>query len=460
MPNKNNFLKFVLLAGDVFLMYATLFLALAVRYGDFDFLPGPQTRAFLFHFSFIFILWALSLYILNFYEISSLGRVFDFLRSLLIFSCAAAAVGISYFYLRPDALIAPKTILLLHVLFFAVLFYCWRYVFSRTLKLSHFKEKVIIIGFRPGLEELADKRLFSQAGYELMAFFSPDSASLKKLLPFASLAKKGVVSDILQLKEIIKEGGVSSVVFPRFFDRGEKIVQQIFNHLPLNLNYIAFADFYENLAKKVPVDAVNEAWFLENISRPGKKLENLLKKVFDVLFSAIGLAITAILLIFIAPAIKIDSSGPIFYSQKRVGRGGKVFKLYKLRTMMKNAEDNGPQWASSEDPRTTRLGRVLRKLHIDEFPQFFHILKGDISFVGPRPERPEFVAQLEKEIPYYEIRHVIKPGFTGWAQINYTYTSSVEEAKEKFKYDLYYIKNRNLFMDLGIILKTIRIIFR
>ncbi|MBZ9569449.1 sugar transferase, partial [Patescibacteria group bacterium] len=184
------------------------------------------------------------------------------------------------------------------------------------------------------------------------------------------------------------------------------------------------------------------------------------KRGFDILFSLFGLLITAILFPFIALAIKIDSPSPMFYSQKRVGKDGKIFTIYKFRTMKAGAEKEGPRWASSDDPRITRVGKVLRAIYIDEFPQFYNILKGDISFVGPRPERPEFVKQLKKKIPYYGVRHLVKPGFTGWAQINYHYGASVEEAREKLQYDLYYIKNRSFFLDLGIILKTIKIIFK
>ena len=440
-------------------MYGTLFLALVIRYGDFDFLPGPQTRAFIFHFSFIFVFWVLFLYILNLYEAASLRRIFDFLKSLLIFSFASAAFGITYFYLRPEVLITPKTILLLHVFFFVVLFFCWRYAFYRILKMSHFKEKVVIVGFRPGLEDLADRHIFSQAGYELMAFFSPDSAYSKKLLPFAKFAKHGVISEVSQLKELIEKEGISSIVFPKFFEGGEKIIQQIFNHLPLNLNYIIFADFYETLTRKVPIDAVNEAWFLENISRPGKKLENLLKRGFDILFSAIGLAITAVLMPFIVLVIKLDSRGPVFYIQKRTGKGGKLFSLYKFRTMHENSNQHKEPWRERDPNQITRTGKLLRKIHLDETPQFWNILKGELSFVGPRPEWSELAKVFEKEIPFYFQRYLIRPGFTGWAQLNFPASTSVEEAKEKFKYDLYYIKNRNIFMDLGIILKTVRIIF-
>ena len=206
------------------------------------------------------------------------------------------------------------------------------------------------------------------------------------------------------------------------------------------------------------LEAIDESWFLENFSRTEKRAEEAIKRIFDVFFSFIGLLMTAAFFPFIALAIKIDSQGPLFYAQKRVGKNGKSFIIYKFRTMKAKAEKNGPQWARPDDPRITRTGRVLRRLYLDEFPQFYNILKGDISFVGPRPERPEFVEQLRKEISYYEIRHLVKPGLTGWAQIKYHYGASVEETRKKLQYDFYYIKNRNFFLDMGIILKTIRVI--
>lgn len=460
MLNKNNFLKFVLLVGDVVLMYFALFLALAVRYGDFSFLPGPQTKVFLFHFSFIFLFWILILYVLDFYEIPFFKRVFDFLRNLLIFIFLAGIMGTTYFYLKPESGIAPKTILFFDVLIFSLFFCLWRYIFYRILRIKNFREKIIIVSFRPGLEELVDNNFLSHAGYEILAFFSPNVSFSEKLLAFVGVAKYGIVSDINKLREIVEKEKVTSVVLPRFLEGNEKITHQIFSNLPLKMNYISFADFYENLTKKVAIDAVNEAWFLENISRSEKKIDNILKRGFDILFSFIWLLITAVLFPFIALMIKLDSPGPVFYAQKRVGKDGKTFVIYKFRTMYTGAEKNGPQWAQPNDSRITRAGKILRKLYLDEFPQFYNILKGNMSFVGPRPERPEFVEKLKKEILYYDIRHIIKPGFTGWAQINFPASTSVEEAKEKFKYDLYYIKNRNFFMDLGIILKTIKIIFR
>jgi len=436
MASKSNFLKFIILVGDIILMYGALLLALAIRYGDFSFLLGPKTRVFLWQFSIIHLFWLLFLSVLDFYEIPPLKKAFNFFSNLIIFLFLAGTIAVVYFYVRPEVVIAPKTILVLDVFIFGIFFVAWRYLFHRVLKLGNFREKIIIIGPLRNLSEQQMKR----SGFEVVANFD-----------FSSL-------EIPKLKQEVEKAD-SIVLDPEFYKRKD-LVEKIFQALPLRINYLSFSDFYENLTQKVPVDTLDKVWFLENISKPERRVDKVLKRGFDIFFSLIGLLITAFLFPFIALAIKIDSPGPIFYSQKRVGKDGKIFTLHKFRSMRKDAEKEGPQWALPRDPRITRVGRILRKLYLDEFPQFYNILKGDISFVGPRPERPEFVEKLKKEIPYYDIRHLVKPGFTGWAQINYGYGNSVEDAKEKFQYDLYYIKNRSFFLDLGIILKTIKIIFR
>jgi len=251
---------------------------------------------------------------------------------------------------------------------------------------------------------------------------------------------------------------VDPIVLGFNFYKDEQQVQQIFQNLPLKLNYISFANFYENLTKKVPIEMIDEIWFLENFSRSEKRIEEVLKRGFDIFFSAIGILITVVLLPLIALAIKIDSPGPIFYTQKRVGKDGKIFNLYKFRTMKIDAEKEGPRWAEENDERVTKVGYFLRRTHLDELPQAISIFRGDLSLVGPRPERPEFTSILQKEIPYYNIRTLVKPGITGWAQLNFSYGNSIEDAKEKLQYDFYYIKNRSFFLDLGIILKTAKIV--
>jgi exopolysaccharide biosynthesis polyprenyl glycosylphosphotransferase len=181
------------------------------------------------------------------------------------------------------------------------------------------------------------------------------------------------------------------------------------------------------------------------------------RRAISVIISLIGLVFALPLLPFIILAIRLDSTGPIFYTQTRVGKGGRLFKVVKFRTMRHDAEAlSGPQWAGDRDPRVTRVGKFLRASRLDEIPQLWCVLKGDMAFVGPRPERPEFIELLSKEIPYYGVRHMVRPGLTGWAQVKYKYGSSVEESREKLQYDLFYIKNVSIGLDLVIMFQTIK----
>ncbi|HEY8351792.1 MAG TPA: exopolysaccharide biosynthesis polyprenyl glycosylphosphotransferase, partial [Sphingomonadales bacterium] len=197
--------------------------------------------------------------------------------------------------------------------------------------------------------------------------------------------------------------------------------------------------------------------FSDGFGRSGR-FDLFLKRLFDVTTSLLLLLLTLPILIVTAIAIKVTSPGPVFYRQERVGQGGRTFMVLKFRSMRTDAERNGPQWAQANDDRVTPVGRLIRTARIDEIPQIFNVLKGDMSFVGPRPERPVFVEQLAKEIPFYLERHRVKPGITGWAQINYPYGASVEDARHKLQYDLYYIKNYSIFLDFLVLIQTLRVV--
>ncbi len=440
MREKIYLLKFAILIGDVLLFYLALFSALMLRYTDFSFWPGSQTKVFLFHFSIIHVFWLIFLFALDFYEIPPFKKIYEFLRNLVIFVFLAGSLGVIYFYLKPQAVIAPKTILVLDVLIFSLFLSAWRYLFNKLLRTKNFKEKIIIAGDKLRLDySLLEK--IKESNYEIAAFFD-------------------ISQGIDELKEIIENNNVDTIVFSFNIYESKELCQQIFSNLPLELNFVSFNRFYETITGKIPLNTIDELWFLENISQAKRRTYELAKRSFDVFFSIFGLVLTGIIFPFVALAVKIDSKGPILYSQKRVGLKEKEFNFYKFRTMITDAEEQGPQWASKDDPRITRVGKFLRITHLDEFPQFWNILKGELSFVGPRPERPEFVEKLKKEIPYYDIRHLIKPGFTGWAQIKYQYGASVKEAEEKLSFDLFYIKNRSFFFDLAILFKTIQLVFR
>ncbi len=225
---------------------------------------------------------------------------------------------------------------------------------------------------------------------------------------------------------------------------------------------IPLTKFLEKRFDKIPLefyDDLNRLIFLDGFDRIKAKSEQSIKRVFDIVFSLLMLIMISPILILTAIAIKLDSKGPVFFRQKRTGEHSKPFMIFKFRSMYIDAEKFGAKWAEKDDPRITRVGKFIRKTRIDELPQLINILKGEMSFVGPRPERPEFDEMLAKEIPFWMLRYLVKPGLTGWAQINYDYGASIEDAREKLKYDLYYIKNFSLYLDLKIIFKTLKVVF-
>ncbi len=436
MKSRRSFLKLVLITGDIALMYLGLLLALAIRYGDFSFWPGSQTRVFVRHFSFIAVFWILLLFLLDFYKIPPLKNVADFFCNLIIFSVSAGSIATIYFYLQSQPGLTPKTILALDVFLFSLFLVFWRFLVAKGLEILGVKEKIVLIGPCSGLSR---KEIY-RGGFKLIKRF--DLSSLK-------------VSD---LKKWVEKA--DSVVFEPGLLKREKLVREIFEKLPLKINYISFPEFYEEVLGRVPLDKVDEAWFLTDLSRPERKFNQLIKRVFDIFFSVIGLFFTVAFFPFIALAIKIDSRGPIFYCQKRIGKNRKIFTVCKFRTMKHIPGGCQKAWREKEADQITRVGRFLRRSFLDEMPQFWNVLKGELSFVGPRPEWVRLAETFEKEIPFYFQRYLVKPGLTGWAQINFPASTSVKEAREKFEYDLYYIKNRSFLLDLGIILKTVRIIFR
>jgi sugar transferase (PEP-CTERM system associated) len=217
--------------------------------------------------------------------------------------------------------------------------------------------------------------------------------------------------------------------------------------------------FYERLTGKIFVNSLRPSWLIFSDGTVKTRLTETIKRAFDVALSFMGLVLSSPLIGLVAVCIKLDSIGPVFFRQERVGRDGQVFDLYKFRSMRVDAERiTGPVWASEDDPRVTRVGRVLRKIRFDEVPQMFNVLMGNMSFIGPRPERPMFVNQLREQIPFYALRFSVKPGITGWAQVKYQYGSTVEDAMEKLQYDLYYVKNMSVFLDLVILLNSLQVV--
>ena len=265
-----------------------------------------------------------------------------------------------------------------------------------------------------------------------------------------------IIGDFSQIFSICKDAKIDRIIVALDERRGKLPIEQLLKCRLKGIRVDEGMSFTEELNGKLSVESLYPSALIFSEGFKKSILFKKGKKYFDVLLAILGSIIAFPAGVLIAVAIKMDSEGPIFYEQERVGKDGKLFKLLKFRSMRMDAENAGPVWAMVEDRRVTRVGRFIRKMRLDELPQVLNVLRGEMSFVGPRPERPFFVKKLDREIPYYFHRHSVKPGITGWAQLCYPYGSSTEDALEKLKYDLYYIKNMSLIFDLTIILETIK----
>jgi len=271
----------------------------------------------------------------------------------------------------------------------------------------------------------------------------------------------GVIGTIDDIPAIIRSHGVDRVVVSLADARGKLPMDRLLDMKLSGVTFDHLASVYEEYTGKIAVENLRPSWFIFSAGFRKTRLITVTKRVLDLVTASIGLTLAAPIMLMVLVAVKLASRGPALYHQVRVGAHGKPFTIHKFRTMRTDAEANtGAVWATANDSRIFPLGRLLRKTRLDELPQLWNVLCGEMSLVGPRPERPEFVSQLEKQIPFYGQRHVVKPGVTGWAQVRYSYGASVEDAMEKLQYDLFYIKNQSLALDLAVILHTIKIVVR
>jgi sugar transferase (PEP-CTERM system associated) len=331
----------------------------------------------------------------------------------------------------------------------------WRVAIHWFLGHPGIGERILIVGSGAAAVEIAREVLGRRdAGYRVLGFVDSNPALVGK-----SLINPRVVGLTDDLEEIVKREGVDRIVVSMGERRGQFPSDQLLRlSLSGHVSIEEGASFYERLTGRVHLDMLRPSWLIFSGRGRQVRLNAFARALFHRLVALAGAILSLPIAILTAILIKLDSRGPVLYRQERVGRNGRPFTLMKFRSMRVDAEKNGPVWAQSADDRVTRVGRIIRKIRVDEIPQFWNILKGEMSFVGPRPERPHFVAQLAEEIPYYEQRHLIAPGLTGWAQIKYPYGSSIEDARQKLQYDLYYIKNQSLMLDAAILFETVKTI--
>lgn len=431
--------QLIVLFGDIFLFYGALALTLIIRYGHPTWIKSfPQHTK---PFTIILILWLLIFYLADLYQVRILKNDLNLIRNLFLAIIIATIFSIAIFYLllAPAFKLTPKTNLLIFGIIFGLLSYLWRISITNFLLFSGWRYRILMVGDSPRVDETVSfLKSNPLLGYDVAIWLKDFSKDEER-----------------NLLKIISDNKIDTVVIPSQIKKEFTITKSIYKLLPLELAITDFITFYEMIFRKIPLEEMEESWFIEKIitKRP---LFDILKRLSDIFLSLILIIIFSPIIVLIAVLIKLSSKGPIIFKQQRTGKNDKVFWLYKFRTM--RVEIEGPLWTTENDKRLTPIGKILRFSHLDELPQLLNIFKGNITFVGPRAERIELVDQYKK-LPYYEIRHIIKPGFTGWAQINYRPSASLEEAFEKLKYDIYYIKNRSLVLDLLIVFKTIKYVF-
>jgi sugar transferase (PEP-CTERM system associated) len=373
----------------------------------------------------------------------------------LLQSLGASSILLAILYYLFPKLIIGRGIFLISLFFMGGVIVFWRISYNLILRTKQLDQKILILGTGPLARNLAaDILRKADTGFKIVGFISesPERVGEKLMNPAA------VIGEPSQIQEIAAREKVDRIIVALEERRGKFPERQLLDCKMRGIAVEEGIEFYEHLTGRLQIESLRPSFLIFSAGFRISKSTLVIKRTVEFLLSLISLILVSPLILLISELIKFDSRGPIFYRQERIGRKGKKFELLKFRSMVENAEAGGPVWAQVNDDRVTRLGRWLRKWRFDEIPQMINVMKGDMSFVGPRPERPYFVEQLRREIPFYDQRFSVKPGITGWAQIKYPYGASKEDAIEKLKYELYYIKNLSLFFDLMILFETIKVV--
>lgn len=453
-------MKQLMLLGSDLVSYAIgLWLALAIR--DWILPTSDTFERHIATFAIVFALWIVINYINGLYDLDKLSNKWRMYRRYAETAALSLIAGFVFFYLFVQGTITPKTILVLSVIFGYSTAALFRTIYNAIVGSKRLQTNVLFIGVTPEMKELNQIMTdHAEKGYTISAWIDPEKELEKK-----AYRHLNVYDRLTTIRPAITEHNIDLVVVPNHLTDDAKVLRELYELLFWDVKITNMAAFYETITGRIPPSTFSESWFLRHLHNRDQPFYDHIKTLVDYLF---GLLLSVLLAIFVIPVallIKLDSRGPIFYKQHRVGIHGKQFLLYKFRSMKAltkdgGAETDGAEFAQKGDKRITRVGWFLRKTRLDELPQAVNILKRDITLIGPRPERPEITSELEKQMPYYPLRHTVRPGLTGWAVIHQNYADSMESSLEKLQYDLYYIKNRSILLDLSILLRTVNVVLR
>jgi sugar transferase (PEP-CTERM system associated) len=437
-----------LLIGDALLSILAVNIASLVRFGSLEGVYPyilDVERLLVFALLIVFSSYLLELYNLE----KQQGKRELFVRILI--ALMVSFLTLTPIYYSVPSLTLGRGLLVLSLGFFGVFQFLLHAGHEHLMHSSGLAQRVLVLGTGPLAKKIGDLITTTNHQHLLRGYVNLTGES-------AQVPAEAIVGNGNGLVETVKEYRAQKIVVSLSERRGFFPVQDVLNCKFSGIEVIDAPSFYEEMTGKLLIENTTPSWFIFSNGFKMTASQRFQKRIFDLAFSLLGLILTMPILPLVALMIKVDSRGPVFFTQVRVGELEKAFLLYKFRTMRQDAENNtGAVWAQKNDARVTRFGKLLRKTRIDELPQLYNVLKGQMSFIGPRPERPEFVSELKKCIPYYSERHFVKPGVTGWAQIRYPYGASVEDAVEKLRHDLYYIKNISFFLDVLIVIETIKV---
>jgi sugar transferase (PEP-CTERM system associated) len=436
----------VLLGGEILLVWSSLFAATVWQHPEDAYVVLNYEGGYLKILAATLAVLIFS-HLFDLYEPALWNARGELYFRLLLVPGILALITAAVAYLFPRLLIGNNTVVIGLVLVTIALF-GWRMMYAWLSQMPYLREKVYVLGVGERAQRLVNAlRLRAELGVEVAGW----SGNVEGELNRESLAA--------HLMDLIHEHRVHRVIVAMGDRRGNLPVMEILQLRLAGVKIEEATSWLEKISGRIEVDSLYPSWLVFNEGFRFSASFMLLRRILAILASAVLLLIVLPVIPFVILAIKLDSRGPILYRQKRVGLGSKVFYCYKFRTMRQDAEaDTGATWATDDDPRITKVGNFLRITRLDEIPQLWCVLKGDMGFVGPRPERPEFVEWLAKEIPFYAVRNAVRPGITGWAQVRYKYGNTLEDAKEKLQYDLYYIKNMSIGLDIMIMFQTIKIV--
>ena len=451
----------ILIAGDAAVAVTALYAAAVLRLGNSE-VTQKLLELKTIYTACIFILVVLfSAHLMEVYEFARNTKKREVLINILFGTVTSFFLLSVVYYLDPEVILG-RGVLAISLSVFALLQFFWHSLYLVGKNHPHFSQRVLILGTGDLAAQMGEIISSNKSNFVLAGYTScenADSPGDRRQSSLVVVPPDSIVGDCKDLLATALQVRADLIVVALSERRGHFPLSAVLRCKLNNIQIMDAPTTYERVQSKLMLESITPSWFIFSDGFHRTSFFSFSKRAVDIALSVIGLLLTLPFFPLIALAIKLDSKGPIFFRQLRVGISEKQFMLYKFRSMRQDAEQgSGAVWAEKNDPRVTTLGRFLRNSRIDEIPQLINVLKGDMSFVGPRPERPEFVEKLKKVIPYYSKRHFINPGLTGWAQVRYPYGSSVEDAIEKLRFDLYYIKNISPFLDTLIFFETIKVV--